>query len=493
MKVEEPRSDTRAAFLHAPLGAGDMEAVEALMSMTKQWRTRGLQLRHFRPLTPSSDYSEDDSAPLGSTVPQDSPWCMTPPYSPHNFEATHPPSAATLHQPAADGSPSRQPREEAHLHTHTAASQKKFQCTSVIRHTSDGVYCPRNAHTVSRDDTLNQDHTKDSKSDLSSEDSEGSIAATPQRHFNVVEASQPLLSLFGQDDKSNTPQLVSFVPASGPGVSPVYCQVPLVSSSSSTAVQNPVTAPESLEQCLLHVPSALTAMHTPLPQQHKQQQAPPQTQAASPAQVFLLGGQVAKGPVMLFVPQPAVPALYVQPVMVTPGGTKLQAIAPAPGPAVLEQKRSQLQPEVSRVRSHVCPLEDCNKTYFKSSHLKAHMRTHTGPNSKEASVSPSLFQQVKSLSNANGRAARGFSLALTSCLATVVPTRERKSSPVPCASAASCVATTWPSTPGDTLYWGRHPAGREGSPSLLTSALLFNKLSARHPEDDTKVKNCETE
>ncbi|KAJ4930806.1 hypothetical protein JOQ06_025113 [Pogonophryne albipinna] len=92
----------------------------------------------------------------------------------------------------------------------------------------------------------------------------------------------------------------------------------------------------------------------------------PPTQAAPPAQVFFL------------VPQLAVPTLYVQPALVTSGGTKLTAIAPAPGLALLEQRLNQPQPEVSRVRSHVCPHEDCGKTYFKSSHLKAHLRTHTG-------------------------------------------------------------------------------------------------------------------
>ncbi|XP_051261200.1 Krueppel-like factor 10 [Dicentrarchus labrax] len=382
MEVQELYSDIQCEFQPAPLGAGDMEAVEALMSMTKHWKTQSF--RHSRPLTPSSDCSEDDSVPLGSTVLHDSPLCMTPPYSPPHFEATHPPSAAA-------GSPNWQPTQETHLHTHVAASQQRFQCTSVIRHTSDGRSCSYKVHSVSGE--VGFTHTKDSKTDLSSEDrlndrdSIGNIvtqcdsnAATPQKPVTVtlphaVLVSQTKMSPVCLDDKStNTHRVVSSVLAGGPGVSPVpvYCQILPVSSPST-----PVTASESQKQQLLPIPSALL-MHTQPQQQHKLK-PPQQTQAASPpAQVFLLGGQVARGPVMLFVPQPAVPTLYVQPALVTPGGTKLPAIAPSPGPALMEQRQSPLQPEVSRVRSHVCPRDDCSKTYFKSSHLKAHMRTHTG-------------------------------------------------------------------------------------------------------------------
>ena len=69
-----------------------------------------------------------------------------------------------------------------------------------------------------------------------------------------------------------------------------------------------------------------------------------------------------------------------QQTMARPGNQNFQTIAPAPLSSVpLEAPRQGASPDdLSRRRIHKCHIADCGKTYYKSSHLKAHVRTHTG-------------------------------------------------------------------------------------------------------------------
>jgi len=59
---------------------------------------------------------------------------------------------------------------------------------------------------------------------------------------------------------------------------------------------------------------------------------------------------------------------------------KFHPIAPAPSTIVSESSVTDEYSllDLSRRRSHKCYVPECGKTYYKSSHLKAHLRTHTG-------------------------------------------------------------------------------------------------------------------
>lgn len=71
MEVEAQASGNLGAPPSVGLVVGDMEAVEALMSMMTHSSTLSFRARHPRPLTPSSDCSEDDSATIGAVAMQE--------------------------------------------------------------------------------------------------------------------------------------------------------------------------------------------------------------------------------------------------------------------------------------------------------------------------------------------------------------------------------------------------------------------------------------
>ncbi|KAL8172859.1 UNVERIFIED_CONTAM: hypothetical protein K2H54_027939 [Gekko kuhli] len=96
------------------------------------------------------------------------------------------------------------------------------------------------------------------------------------------------------------------------------------------------------------------------------------------SQPLLMGPSMPQGTVMLVLPQAAVAQAPPCPqTVLSVGNTKLLPLAPAPVFIASGQSSAPLI-DFSRRRNYVCSFPGCRKTYFKSSHLKAHLRTHTG-------------------------------------------------------------------------------------------------------------------
>lgn len=265
------------------------------------------------------------------------------------------PSTATILENSVPQPPTEQ----------STALPGRAMATSVIRHTADSSPPSHNIPPVS----IGQ-HTETS----------------PQPHTSIC-STPPLTETLPMETE---PQIFSgpcpAVERNGGPSSPDSVS-PSTPSSVSLTQSTPVSSsriPSSPVLCQVFPVNGRTGMISAFVQAPVQMQAQgakqilPQS-SSSFSQPLLVGSPVTQGTVMFVVPQPPVSQAPQCPqTVMTLGNTKLLPLAPAPVYMPSGQSSSASQADFSRRRNYVCNFPSCKKTYFKSSHLKAHLRTHTG-------------------------------------------------------------------------------------------------------------------
>uniref|UniRef100_A0A3B5KYP1 C2H2-type domain-containing protein n=1 Tax=Xiphophorus couchianus TaxID=32473 RepID=A0A3B5KYP1_9TELE len=339
----------------------DLEAAEALVCMSSWGQPvflgggggggNKLNTCKPRPLTPASD-SCDSLLPLElQESPRDfvslSSLCMTPPHSPSFVETSSSgtvqssptPTVSTafsgpaLHQPNLAHTPERTLSLPAPLHPCRAMA------TSVIRHTADTDLCQ-------------QRHIPQQQECITNTPQSPPAAATTQHPLSL---SKPSLDIVSTSTVNTQPQN----PPTGP---------PAILSPTS------VTSPQIICQMFpICSQSGIISAFIP---------SPGQTSGTGiRTQPLIVGSAVPQATVMLVLPHSSVPqAPQGQQTVMTLGNTKLLPLAPAPlyMPAGPCSNTAATKIDFSRRRNYICSFTGCRKTYFKSSHLKAHLRTHTG-------------------------------------------------------------------------------------------------------------------
>ncbi|XP_037384431.1 Krueppel-like factor 11 [Talpa occidentalis] len=399
--LERQRHDSERSACSV-LEQTDMEAVEALVCMSS-WgqRSQKGELLRVRPLTPVSDAGDGAVyvEAVATELPRDfhslATLCMTPPQSPDLAEpspgvlvssqmteskapggsANTPTSAGTsrvLGRGAERGLPGVKPE----LLASAPGPSCRAVVTSVIRHTAGSPAPPHTPTSLAQEDQLSGSREGGARL-LGPAEASHATRADSMLAANVVSrrpyshqpgsrtpadkgqqpgwppAAQTCLPKNHDNDLARkTTPLVS-VPVPSP---PVLCQM------------IPVTGRSGMLPTFLRPPPPVSAGTV----------KPILPQAAPGPQPLFVGPSVPQGTVMLLLPQGALPPpAACPPSMLTAGSPKLLPLAPAP---VFIASGQHYAPQVdfSRRRNYVCNFPGCRKTYFKSSHLKAHLRTHTG-------------------------------------------------------------------------------------------------------------------
>ncbi|XP_056096084.1 Krueppel-like factor 11a [Rhinichthys klamathensis goyatoka] len=365
--MERNRHDSEKSC-SSTLEYNDLEAAEALVCMSS-W----VQRTHKpRPLTPTSDSCDSLALqPELTESPKDlvslSSLCMTPPHSPSFAETS---GTAVLGTSVASSSLKPHPRlcsaltnrAACHINLHPSttvllnpappqmAEQSSLRrATSVIRHTADR----------SVDHNIPSPTTGQEKP---------CSAEIPLQH------TAPRANLKAELQSSSSPcdtaETERMAPSPG---SPCFA----IPTTQSAVPQSPISSPPVL--CQVFPVNGQTGIISAFVQTPVQMQTSGSKPILPHSQPLLVSSSVAQGTVMFVVPQSQVSqSSTCQQSVVTLGNTKLLPLAPAPVYVPSGQSGGVTQSDFSRRRNYVCNFQGCKKTYFKSSHLKAHLRTHTG-------------------------------------------------------------------------------------------------------------------
>ncbi|XP_040054711.2 Krueppel-like factor 11 [Gasterosteus aculeatus] len=389
----------------------DLEAAEALVCMSS-WGQG-----HFvcgggkpapckpRPLTPASDSCDSLMPSELPEPPKDfvslSSLCMTPPHSPSFVEA----SSAALQSSSAPavssqhcGSGLRQPVPAPVAENTPSLPPLPQPCramaTSVIRHTADSVPCQHRIPVAPSPETTRdtvmaatvcqqqqqQQQQRVTKTEQTTTPPSTAAPLTPplfasktEQHarppkpcWNSVSTPAPV-NMQIQSSPPTPPALAALSPPSAPNPQ-IICQMFPVSSQSGIIS---AFIPGAVQTTNNGIRTAATPI---LPQ-------PASGNSASVQQSLIVGSAMPQGTVMLVLPQSSISqASHCPQAVMTLGNTKLLPLAPAPVyvPAGPSCGMTATKMDFSRRRNYVCTFPGCRKTYFKSSHLKAHLRTHTG-------------------------------------------------------------------------------------------------------------------